>query len=247
MRLSRAGLLLAGLSAYPLLALLLAQRSGLGLLHGFFLAGLLELLPVLALGQVMLARDVEIDRIPAYLHSGATILLLGILSLVMGRRLGGPEALGLKTPFSASDLLWTCALSIAGLGTLLAFRCLRRALGRKEPRLVRDLLPVTAKERGLFAGLSLCAGFGEEVAYRGYAMTALLLISGSAALALIVTSATFGVLHAYQGPIGVVRTGVVGLIMGAALLHTGNLWPPIVAHALIDLIAGLVVRERLLS
>ncbi len=241
------GLLLAGLSAYPLLALFLAQRSGLGLLDGLFLAGLLELLPVLALGQVMLARDVEIERVPAYLHSGATILVLGILSLLMGRRVGGLEALGLETPLSASDLVWTGALSAAGLVTLLAFRRLRRALGKEETQLVRDLMPVTRQEMGLFAWLSLCAGFGEEVAYRGYAMTALMLVSGSAALALIVTSATFGVLHAYQGPIGVVRTGVIGLIMGAALLHTGSLWPPIVAHALIDLIAGLVVRERLLS
>ena len=90
-------------------------------------------------------------------------------------------------------------------------------------------------------------GFGEEMAYRGYALTALVLATGSATLALIVTSATFGVLHAYQGPIGVVRTGVVGVIMGAAFLHTGSLWPPIFAHALIDLVAGLILKERLLS
>ena len=165
----------------------------------------------------------------------------------MGRRLVEPPALGLEAPLSVSNVLWTGALFLVGIGTLLVFRAVRRAMGTEETRLVHQLMPVTGKEKRLFAGLSLCAGFGEEMAYRGYALTALVLATGSATLALIVTSATFGVLHAYQGLIGVVRTGVVGLIMGAAFLHTGSLWPPIVAHTLIDLVAGLALRKRLLS
>ena len=240
-------ILSAGLVAYRVLALLLARQTSLGLLDAFFLAGLLELLPVLALGQVALAREIAIEKVPAYLNSGAPILALGILSLLMRHRLVGLEALGLDAPLSASNLLWTGALLLAGLGTLLAFRAVRRALGMEETRLVHGLMPGTGREVGLFAGLSFCAGFGEEVAYRGYALTALMLATGSAALALIVTSATFGMLHAYQGPVGVVRTGVVGLIMGAAFLHTGNLWPPIIAHAIINLLAGLALREWLLS
>ncbi len=240
-------IVLAGALAYPVIVLLLVKATALGLLDALFLAGLLELLPTLALGQMVLARDVVIERAPAYMTSGSTVLLLGILSLFMGRRLVGPPALGLEAPLSVANVLWTGALFLIGIGTLLVFRAVRRALGTEETRLVHQLMPVTGKERRLFAGLSLCAGFGEEMAYRGYALTALVLATGSATLALIVTSATFGVLHAYQGPIGVVRTGVVGLIMGAVFLHTGSLWPPIVAHTLIDLVAGLVLSERLLS
>ena len=240
-------IVLAGALAYPVIVLLLVKATALGLLDALFLAGLLELLPTLALGQMALARDVVIERAPAYMNSGSTVLLLGILSLFMGRRLVGPPALGLEAPLSVSNVLWTGALFLVGIGTLLVFRAVRRAMGTEETRLVHQLMPVTGKEKRLFAGLSLCAGFGEEMAYRGYALTALVLATGSATLALIVTSATFGVLHAYQGLIGVVRTGVVGLIMGAAFLHTGSLWPPIVAHTLIDLVAGLALRERLLS
>ena len=240
-------IVLAGALAYPVIVLLLVKATALGLLDALFLAGLLELLPTLALGQMALARDVVIERAPAYMNSGSTVLLLGILSLFMGRRLVGPPALGLEAPLSVSNVLWTGALFLVGIGTLLVFRAMRRAMGTEETRLVHQLMPVTGKEKRLFAGLSLCAGFGEEMAYRGYALTALVLATGSATLALIVTSATFGVLHAYQGLIGVVRTGVVGLIMGAAFLHTGSLWPPIVAHTLIDLVAGLALRERLLS
>ena len=240
-------IVLAGALAYPVIVLLLVKATALGLLDALFLAGLLELLPTLALGQMALARNMVIERAPAYMNSGSTVLLLGILSLFMGRRLVGPPALGLEAPLSVSNVLWTGALFLVGIGTLLVFRAVRRAMGTEETRLVHQLMPVTGKEKRLFAGLSLCAGFGEEMAYRGYALTALVLATGSATLALIVTSATFGVLHAYQGLIGVVRTGVVGLIMGAAFLHTGSLWPPIVAHTLIDLVAGLALRERLLS
>ena len=64
---------------------------------------------------------------------------------------------------------------------------------------------------------------------------------------MVSTSLAFGVLHSYQGKLGVVRTGVVGFFMGAAFIYTGSLWPPMVAHALIDLVAGLVLRDRLLA
>ena len=240
-------IVLTGVLAYPVVVLLLARGTALGMLDALFLAGLLELLPTLALGQMALARGVVTERTPAYLNSGATILVLGLLGLFMGHRLVGRPAMGFDAPLSVGNLLWTGLLLGAGVGILLAFRSIRRALGIEETPLVHELMPVTGKERGLFAVLSLCAGFGEETAYRGYAISALVVATGSATFALVLTSATFGVLHAYQGPIGVVRTGVVGLIMGAAFLYTGSLWPPIAAHVLIDLVVGLVLKERLLS
>lgn len=237
----------AGVLAYPVVALMLAKTTALGMLDAFFLTALVELLPILAVAQVVLARQMVIERVPAYVNSGSSILLLGALGLYMGQRLVGLSGLGLETPWSMENLVWTAVLLGAGIVTLLAFRWIRRALQIEETEFVHELMPVTGKERGLFAVLSLCAGFGEEMAYRGYAISALMVASGSATLALVLTSATFGVLHAYQGPIGVVRTGVVGLTMGGAFLYTGSLWPAIAAHALIDLVAGLVLKERLLS
>ena len=66
-------------------------------------------------------------------------------------------------------------------------------------------------------------------------------------MALALTSGAFALLHSYQGVLGVVRTGVIGVTMGAVFLHTGSLWPPMVAHVLIDLVVGFVLAERLLS
>jgi len=66
-------------------------------------------------------------------------------------------------------------------------------------------------------------------------------------MALALTSGAFALMHSYQGVLGVVRTGVIGVTMGAVFLHTGSLWPPMVAHVLIDLVVGFVLAERLLS
>ncbi|MDZ4867312.1 MAG: CPBP family intramembrane glutamic endopeptidase [Alphaproteobacteria bacterium] len=85
----------------------------------------------------------------------------------------------------------------------------------------------------------LFAGFGEEVLYRGYLMTRFAQFMGETRtawiVALFVQAALFGAAHWYQGPTGIVGTAIIGLILGAATLFWGrNLWPAIIAHALID-------------
>ena len=239
--------LLLGVASYPFIVLLLLKGTFLGILDAVFLAGLIQLLPTLALAQVVIARDVTIEKKSAYLNSGVTILILGALSFFMGSRLLGVSALGLGGPFSFINLLWTVALFLVSIGTLLAFCSVRKFLSKKENRLVHELMPTTDQEKKLFAGLSFCAGFGEEIAYRGYALTTMIVITGSTSVGLILTSLTFGALHSYQGLIGVIRTGILGLLMGVVFLQTGSLWPPIIAHTLIDLVVGLVLKERLLT
>ena len=85
----------------------------------------------------------------------------------------------------------------------------------------------------------LFAGFGEEVFYRGYLMTRFAQFMGETRtawiVALFVQAALFGAAHWYQGLTGIIGTAVIGLFMGAATLIWGrNLWPAIIAHALID-------------
>ncbi len=239
--------LLAGAVGYPVAVALLYFPTPLGVVDSLFLGALLELLPVLAVGQAGLARDLDIDKAQAYVTSAAAIVVLGLVGLGLGWRLVGRQGLGLGWPILPKDIVWTVILLVAGVGTLLAFRAIRHMQGRSESRLVHELMPTTPSEKWLFAGLSLCAGFGEELAYRGYALSALALATGSAVPALILTSVAFGMLHSYQGLLGVARTGVVGLMMGAVFVYTGSLWPTVFAHTLIDLVAGLVLRERLMA
>jgi membrane protease YdiL (CAAX protease family) len=83
------------------------------------------------------------------------------------------------------------------------------------------------------------AGFGEEIAYRGYlTLRGADALGGSARawiVATLVASVLFGLGHFYKGPVGIVDSTVAGLILGAAYLLSGRcLWTTILAHGLID-------------
>ena len=240
---------IAGLIGYALVVYVLLSSTPLRWLDALFLAALIELLPVFAVVQVDLARDLAVARAQAYITSAVTVLFLGFLSLALGSRLVGMEAMGLRIEPGrvAYALSWGAGTFALGMATLWFFLVIRKRGGWGESRLVRELMPVTRREKVLYAGLSFCAGFGEELAYRGYAIPAVFLAGGSAPAALAVTSAAFAVLHSYQGVLGVVRTGVVGMIMGMVFLHTGSVWPPMVAHVLIDLAVGFFLADRLLT
>lgn len=94
------------------------------------------------------------------------------------------------------------------------------------------------------------AGFGEEIIWRGFVMSrvARVLGDGKAAwvFSLILASVLFGLLHIYQGTVGVVLTGVSGLVFGILYLASGrNLWAPIIAHGTKDTLAFLMIYTGL--
>ncbi|HKF56987.1 MAG TPA: CPBP family intramembrane glutamic endopeptidase, partial [Blastocatellia bacterium] len=83
------------------------------------------------------------------------------------------------------------------------------------------------------------AGFGEEMAYRGYLMNRVADLFNRNRSAWIVSLLAvhigFGLAHAYQGMTGIVDEGFVGLLLGLIYLRTGrNLAVPIVAHGVSD-------------
>jgi membrane protease YdiL (CAAX protease family) len=84
------------------------------------------------------------------------------------------------------------------------------------------------------------AGFGEEIFFRGFLITrARALVDGlplAAFLSVFLPALLFGLAHFYyQGLIGLVTTGAIGLTLGTLfLLYKRNLWPLILAHGLVD-------------
>lgn len=86
------------------------------------------------------------------------------------------------------------------------------------------------------------AAFGEEMLVRGFLMNRLAETWGRSpaawASALISSSVFFGAAHFYQGPSGMLLTGMIGLIFGGVYLAAGrNLWVTILAHGAIDTIS----------
>src|SRR5690606_3911022 len=75
------------------------------------------------------------------------------------------------------------------------------------------------------------------------ALSPLVGVAGGAVL----SSLVFGVLHAYQGTIGIVRTFLMGSVLATGFVLSGSLWPAIIAHTAIDLVAGLVLADWFLA
>lgn len=236
----------AGVILFWLAYWALHSVAGLAVPDSILLSALLVALPALALGQVPMMDDVPIDRIPAYWSSIATLWILGTLSWIVGTREGGIDSIGAVWTSLGSIAFWSVALLAGGMAVIQAFKALADALGIPDSRLVWELLPRTQEEKGVFVILSIAAGTGEEVAYRGYAIPVLASILGLPG-AVLLSSAVFGVLHAYQGPLGILRTTVMGLILALGFILSGSLIPAVIAHTLIDVIAGVFLADRLVS
>lgn len=209
------------------------------------LAALLVAVPAFATAQLPLIAGVRVERLPAYWGSIASLWLLGSACWLVGTRAGGAAALGLLALGPVSMALWSVGLTFGGLLTILFFRKISVWTGAGESPVLRDLMPQTRQEKGVFGLLSLAAGVAEEFAYRGYAIPMLAPLLGVGG-AVVLTSGVFGVLHGYQGWLGTLRTGLMGALLAWGFLASGSLWPAIVAHTAIDLVAGIVLGEKLL-
>jgi membrane protease YdiL (CAAX protease family) len=240
------GPLLAGALAGVVVTVVCAL-AGVGWARSVGAGLLLGPLPGLAVVQGRLLRrlDEEIERIPAYVGSTVFLVLLGAVCYLVGTRGGGARAIGLLPLPLGVVLGWAALLVLLALAIMIVLRQVGAALGLREDRALRQLLPVTRGEKLAFLGVSACAGLGEEIAYRGFAFFTLVPAVGTGG-ALLATSAAFGVLHGYQGGLGMLRAGTLGALLAGSVLVTGSLWPAIVAHAALDVVAGVVVGDRLM-
>lgn len=222
-------------------------RLGLGLVDSFFAALLLVTLPMFSLAQLPFVAAAEIERLRAYASSAITIGLLASVALVLGALGTGLPSMGLG-PVEVRVLVTTTALLAASVGLLIgAFHLGRHLTGTSESALLQRLIPRSGPEKRVFAGLSVAAGLGEEIVYRGYLLAFLTPALGGAWVAAGVTSAAFGVLHSYQGPVGILRTGLLGFVFAASVIESGSLWPAVIVHTAVDLVGGLWLGPRSLD
>jgi len=234
-----------GVGLFWVAVVVLSRGAGVPLVDAILLSVLLVAVPALALAQVPLVAGTTIERVPAYWSSILTLWVLGAACWLVGSRDGGGAALGLVAMPAVPLVLWSLGLTLAGLTVIALFRGLAVGLRVPESPILRQLLPRTAKERRLFGVLSVAAGAGEELAYRGYVIPVLAPLAGVAG-GVLISTAVFGVMHAYQGTLGIARTGLMGGVLAWGFLASGSLWPPIIAHTIIDIVAGIVIGERLL-
>ena len=103
------------------------------------------------------------------------------------------------------------------------------------------LLPRSLREARWTALLSLGAGVGEELLFRAFIPLALATLGVPIVWAFLASCTIFAACHTYQGWVGVLATGFLGLVLTAAYATTYSLVTAMVLHVLIDLV-GLVIR-----
>ncbi len=234
-----------GLGAWLLASLGLYLRLDVGLFEGVLAAFLVLTLPVLSVAQVPLIAGTRLNRPDVYAGSAVALTGLTMASLVVGALGPGLETLGLG-PIDGSQLaVSTLRLGVASAVLVGAFHLVSKKAGLSESPILAQLLPRTSTERRLFAGLSVLAGFGEEVVFRGFLFAVLAPALGSVWITLVVSSLAFGVLHVYQGAFGILRTASLGALLGASVILDGSLWPAVIVHILIDLAGGLIFGPRM--
>jgi membrane protease YdiL (CAAX protease family) len=120
-----------------------------------------------------------------------------------------------------------------------------RTKAGKAAKKLAFLLPSTGEERRWWWLVCITAGVCEEVVYRGFLLHYFHTLPFHLSLtwALVVSAVIFGIGHLYQGVAGAVQTTVMGFMLGAIFLTTGNLVIPIVVHAVMDLRALAMLPE----
>lgn len=209
-------------------------------------AVLLGPLPALMLVQARMVDRIpeEADRESVYVSSAVTIWVLAAFSMLATRFSGFTRADLRLVELPPTILLGSAALTVvAGLAVM----ALGKLVRAPESELIDYLIPRHTSERIAFAGLSISAGIAEELVYRSFLIAALTLASGSVAIAVIVSVGAFAISHAYQGVVGVVRVAVLGAVLTVPFLLTGSVYPSMIAHAALDLLAGLVLADWLRS
>lgn len=181
---------------------------------------------------VPLAGLVLLGRIDALWRFPAELLPLSLSLPDLGT--GDPGFLGLMAG----------AVIGGGLvGTLL--RLAIRGPAKAPPGLdITPMLPRNRAELLRAVPLAVNAGISEEVFFRAYLPLLIVEAGGGAALAFLVSTLIFGLLHRYQGWLGVLVTTLLGAIFALLYLGTGSLLAPILAHLLVNLNA-IVLRPAI--
>lgn len=146
-----------------------------------------------------------------------------------------------------TDFTTLLGIGVAGAGILatLHWANLKR-LGRSNlpaaeslRSLAVRLMPRTAAERVPYFCLAITAGICEEFVYRGFAMASLEQWGVPGVGTVFLIAILFGLAHAYQGKNGIFGTMVLGILFGFITLGTGSIFPVILWHAAMDIVAGI--------
>lgn len=195
------------------------------------------------------SRTDETDRLSRLpLYNKTLVILWGLAAICLagwvhsGRTI---DTLGLSWPEPGwrGWLAWSLVALTFGYYVYISITLASSASARQQVRAQLSgakldfMRPRTTAEHTRFKLLSVTAGVTEEIIFRGF-LIAILSLFMPLVFAAILAILLFGIGHIYQGLAGVIQTSLIGGILAAIYLVGGSLWPAILVHVLIDMIAG---------
>ena len=103
-----------------------------------------------------------------------------------------------------------------------------------------SMLPHRGIELTLWIALSVTAGICEETIFRGYLQRQFIALTKSAPTGIVLSAATFGAAHAYQGFRMMVLIALYGAMFGILAYWRGSVRPGMIAHAWNDSLNGVL-------
>lgn len=157
-------------------------------------------------------------------------------------KLGKWVTYGILIIFCVLFILHIYQIIMAKVSTI--FR--NRLASIKLPSEMEMMLPHTKEEKKYWLFISSSAGLIEELVYRGFLIFLLssLFPGLHIYLCILISSILFGMAHTYQGPVGVLKTGIVGLLFALAYVGTGSLLPGILLHFIMDYAAKDIGTDK---
>lgn len=148
------------------------------------------------------------------------------------------RGLGL-TPFQGIHVVWALTFLLVANLILTGVALVLAQLGMPMPGEIAFLIPKDTLGRIVWVLVSATAGFCEEIAFRGYLMTRLRILGKTKTwlMPVVVSSLTFGILHAYQSLPGVIILTIYGAMFALLYIRTRSLWPCVIAHFFQDFTA----------
>ena len=109
------------------------------------------------------------------------------------------------------------------------------ALGRNV-----SMLPQRGIELTFWIALSVTAGICEETVFRGYLQRQFIALTKSAPAGILLSAATFGAAHAYQGFRMTILIALYGVMYGILAYWRASVRPGMIAHAWQDSLNGVL-------
>jgi uncharacterized protein len=101
------------------------------------------------------------------------------------------------------------------------------------------ILPRSPLEVSLWIGISVSAGFCEEIVFRGYLQRQFLGLWQNLPLAITCQAVVFAAVHRYQGTFNVLGICAMAILFGALASRRNSLRPGILAHMWHDALVGV--------